>query len=171
MSLGMVSPLIKTAGEKSLNAMNLGRHVPYRQSGQFANGGGIQPFQISQNELPVSRLKLLDKMSEVAERELAAGIGRDRCGIDFFQTDQHIGTCPFLPGDPRNGCVMSHPIQPGTQGTTRIETFKTAPEGKMDFLGKVTAFFGIGFIGAREAGKSRPIFFGGACVKTVCELK
>src|SRR5580693_3926170 len=82
-SFGMAASLIEIAREKSFDPMDLGRDVSPRQSCQFADGLGVQPFEPGKNYLAIHGFQALYQLCDMVKGHTSIGVLRHRCRIEF----------------------------------------------------------------------------------------
>ena len=154
--------------------MNLASYVYRRNFHDFSDRGGIEVLQIQQHDLPIGRIQLMDQLKEAfdihAIVRFALGAAIVRYRVHVFQTPQEPGVCPVLANDVRSRYVVCDAIDPGTQGTSRLETFKAKPQSQVNLLQKVSTLFKIEFVGSDESVKSAAVSCGRLLIEFVLTL-
>src|SRR5687768_4128843 len=128
-SLGTAHSFMKLTAQKVLDPMDLCRNVTRRVPCNLSDRGRVHSFQIEKDHLLVVRLEPLNQRPQsiqrflLIERQLAVVMTGH---FDFIEADKR-GAPRFPPDDNRCGGVVRDAIDPGLQGASPFETFKTLP--------------------------------------------
>ncbi len=177
MSVIVFSSLLKLAGQQVLDAVNFGSNISGGESGDLANGGGVQSFQIRKDHVTVERLEVLNQSQQAIEILIAvrsllpsADIWK---ALQFFQVDQDLRGRAALVRHVRRGDVMGDAIDPRANRTSAVESCETAPERHVNVLQQITADLRVGFVGASQTLQSGTASAGCVFIQRVlrCRLR
>src|SRR5438477_10227806 len=113
----------------------------------------------------MDQLKEAFEIHAIVRFALGAAIVRYR--VHVFQIPQEPGVCPALANDVRSRYVVCDAIDPGTQRTSRLETFKAKPQSQVNLLQKISTLFRIEFISSDEPVQSVAVHAGRLPVEAV----
>jgi hypothetical protein len=151
----MASSLVKAPGQNVFDPVNLGCYVARRKSGDLGNRGGVETFQIGNDDLAVERLQLPDEFEEPIHGSTSVRCGLAifwiGCAFRLFERDKRQDAILTLPVHMRGGGVVRHAVDPSSQGAAPIETFEATPQREVDLLKKILTTFRVGLISSREA--------------------
>jgi hypothetical protein len=147
----VVTYFVKPSGQDVLDPVYPHGYVRWRKAGDFCNRHCIHVFQIRDDHLAVERFELSNQCRQTIQIEALVRVVRIFFGnlFELFQRYKILKN-PALAHDMRRGDMMSNAIDPGAQGTTRIEPVEAPPQLKMNFLDEVASLFRIHLVSARQ---------------------
>jgi hypothetical protein len=165
----MASSLVKLPGQNVLDPVNLGCHVAWREGGNLGDRGGVEPFEIGNDDLAVEGLQLTDEFEKPLQSSTSVRVRlavlRIGCRFGLLERDQRRQEVSTPPADVRGGGIVRDPINPRSQRTAPVESFETAPQCEVNFLEQVSPAFRIRFVSACEPFECGAESGGGLTVK------
>ena len=161
-SFGIAFTSMKAASQNILDPVNLGRHASRRNSHHLSDRGCVHALPDTAASFAGPRASTDGSAPSAAPGSRAGhkhGPDIVRHRLDRFQRHQHA-VLSLLPDHMRRRDIVRHAIHPRSKGTPAVENAEASPQRHVNILQQVAAFFGIGFIGARQA-VQRPAIAGG----------
>lgn len=144
--------LLELFGEDSLDAVDAHGNGRGREAGDLADGGGVEFFEIGNDDLAVDGAELLNQGLELIELPLVGLVGcRVRQG-EVVEIDEG-GAGATLADEVRCRYVVGDTVSPGPERAATVEMGEAAPELEVDFLAEVVAAVGVGLVGGDQAGE------------------
>src|SRR5581483_7356370 len=132
------SSLLKLASQQVLDAVNFGRYISGGESGDLANGGGVQSFQIRKDHVTVERFEPLNQSQQAIEILVSVrsvlSANEIWKALQFFQIDQDLRSRTALVCHVRCRDVVRDAVNPRAHRTSTVESYETPPERHVNVL-------------------------------------